>query len=303
MQITGTAWPLLHDISIALPVLIVGGLTLAALYSLIGVGFSLSFTLGKFFDLSLGVCFLVGGYASYAFVTMANVPFFLSIVLGVVVAGLVSGVLGVGLIAPLARRLDSLSLFVATLALLYIAQALASLAFGDNAKVLRAGSAPSFAVGQVSVTDMQLMQFLTAVIVLAALLTALRRSKLGRFARAIADDADLALVFGFPVGPMILRAYIVAGCLAGMAGVFYAADRALEPTQAMSALLAAMVATIIGGEGLGGAVVGACILAGLETVFGFALPGNWKTTVAFGVLLVFLATRGTGAVVTTDRRF
>ena len=279
------------------------GLTLAALYSLIGVGFSLSFTLGKFFDLSLGVCFLVGGYASYALVTMASVPFFLSIFLGVVVAGLVSGLLGVGLIAPLTRRLDSLSLFVATLALLYIAQALASLVFGDNAKVLRPGSAPSLTVGQISVTDIQVLQLLTAVIVLASLLITLRRSKLGRFARAIADDAELALVFGLPVGPMILRSYVIAGCLAGMAGVFYAADRALEPTQAMAALLAAMVATIIGGEGLGGAVVGACILAGLETVLGFALPGNWKTTVAFGVLLVFLATRGAGAVVTTDRRF
>jgi branched-subunit amino acid ABC-type transport system permease component len=294
---------LLHDIAIGLPVLLASGLTLAALYSLIGVGFSLSFTLGKFFDLSLGACFLVGGYSAYFFVTTASLPFYLSMVLGVVVAGLSSGLLGVGFIAPLTRRLDSLSLFVATLALLYIAQALASLAFGDTARVLRGGSAPMLTLGQASVTDLQALQFFTAVVVLSLLLIALRRSRLGRFARAIADDADLALVFGLPVRSMILRAYITAGCLAGLAGVFYAADRALEPTQAMAALLAAMVATIIGGEGLGGAVVGACILAGLETILGFALPGNWKTTAAFGVLLIFLATRGGGAVVTTDRRF
>jgi branched-subunit amino acid ABC-type transport system permease component len=53
-----------------------------------------------------------------------------------------------------------------------------------------------------------------------------------------------------------------------------------------------MVAAVIGGEAIHRAILGALLLAGLETLLGFWLPGNWKATVAFGVLIAVLVARG-----------
>lgn len=299
----GTARSFMNQIDIALPILIASWLTLAALYSLIGVAFSLSFRIGKFFDLSLGVSFLAAGYASYAFVSQTHLPLLVSMALGVAVGALASALLGTLIIAPLTQRLDPLSLFVATLALLYMAQSSVSIVFGDSAHLLVPGVVPNPMDSGGGLTSIQSAQIIAVVGLLGTLLIVVQRTRVGRFARAIADDSDLALTVGMPVPVITLAAYIVAGSLAGLAGVFYAADRVLEPTQAMGALLAAMVATIIGGESFGGAVIGACMLAGLQTALGFALPGDWKTTVSYAVLLLFMASRGGGAVVTTDRRF
>lgn len=275
---------------------------LTALYALIGAGFSLSFNIGRFFDLSLGGAFLAAGYAAYTVITLTQWPLPVAMLLGVVTAGLIGAAIGLWFVVPLSRRVGSLSLFVATLAVLYLAQAVAGILFGEGAQVLRSGAAPTATLGPFHITDIQAAQVLVATVVLTSVLLIIRWSRWGRYARAVADDHELAGRYGIPVTGTLLRCYVMAGLLAGIAGVFYAADKALDPAQAMGILLAAMVATIVGGESVGGALSGALLLAVLETGFGFAMAGNWKTPVAFTVLVIFLAMRGSGAVVLVNRK-
>lgn len=294
-SVMGTSWGATGD-------LVAGAISLAALYALISTGFSLSFNIGRFFDLSLGVSFLTGGYTAYALATATALPLPATMILGVLAGGIAGLATGLLLIVPLSRRVAPLPLFVATLAILYLVQALAGILFGEGANVLRRGSSPTVAIGPFHLTDVEGAQIVVAAAAITVLLLLIHKTRWGRYARAIADDPDLAVRYGIPVSATLFRCYVLAGVLAGIAGTFYAAGRALEPTQAMAALLAAMVATIIGGESVGGAVLGAIILAVLETFFGFALSGNWKTTMAFTVLLIFLTLRGGGAVVGINRR-
>ncbi len=282
--------------------LIVSALALAALYALISTGFSISFNIGRFFDLSLGASFLAGGYGAYVFTSLVPLPLPLAMVTGVALAGALSTMMGLFVVVPLSRRLNSLRLFVATLAILYIAQAAVGILFGEGAQVLRAGPSPTLDFWEFRLTDLEAAQLFVALAVITALIL-VRKTRWGRYAQAVADDPDLAIRYGMPVGATLFRCYVLAGLLAGTAGVFYAANRAIEPTQAMAALLAAMVATIVGGETIVGAIVGAVFLALLETIFGFYMSGNFKTTVAFMMLLFFLTLRGGGALSLVNRRF
>jgi branched-chain amino acid transport system permease protein len=295
VSLVGTSWGATGD-------LVVGALSLGALYALISTAFSLSFNIGRFFDLSLGVSFLASGYTAYALTTLTALPLPATMILGVLAGGAVGTATGLWLIVPLSRRVTPLPLFVATLAILYLAQALAGILFGEGANVLRQGSSPTIVIGSLHITDIEGAQVVVALSAIAVLLVLIHKTRWGRYARAIADDPDLAVRYGIPVSATLFRCYVLAGVFAGIAGSFYAAGRTLEPTQAMIALLAAMVATIIGGESVGGAVLGAIILGALETFFGFVLSGNWKATVAFTVLLIFLTVRGGGAVVGINRR-
>lgn len=277
-------------------------LSAAALYCLISLGFSISFRVSGFFDLSLGVAFLTSGYVAYAVIAWLGSGLLLAMLAGVGVAAAVSVVLGFFVIVPLSKKLPALPMFVATLAMLYVAQSLIALLFDERVRVLRAESSPTWSIGGFRLTDVQSALILSATVVSIALVLALSRTSWGSYARAVADDPGLSAAFGFPVTITRFQSYAVAGSLAGLAGIFYAADRALDPTQAMAALLAAMVATILGGDTIAGSLLGAVLLAVLETGLGFALPGTWKTATAFGVLLLLLAARGRGAVTMTNRR-
>jgi branched-chain amino acid transport system permease protein len=290
------------DFTSSLAGLAAAALSAAALYCLISLGFSISFRVSGFFDLSLGVAFLTSGYVAYSAITWLGSGLLSAMLLGVVAATVVSVVLGFFVIVPLSNKLPALPMFVATLAMLYICQSVLALLFDERVRVLRAEYSPTWIIGGFRLTDVQYSLILSATVVSIALILVLSRTSWGSYARAIADDPGLSAAFGFPVTTTRFQAYAVAGSLAGMAGVFFAADRALDPTQAMAALLAAMVATILGGDTIAGALLGAVVLAVLETGLGFALPGTWKTATAFAVLLMLLAVRGRGAVAVTNRR-
>lgn len=283
-----------------LPDLTLAALGVWTLYAPLSVAFALGFRVGGFFDLSVGGSFLVGAYATWSLVKV--VPFHIAVGSGVVLAALGAVALGRWLIAPLAVRLPPLALFVVTLAILYIAQAVAGITFGEGALVLESSPSAVFDLGFVSVTEIQLTFVAAATASLVWTGMWLRHSVWGRFARAVADDRDLAVLFGMPVDGVILRCYALSGALAGLAGGFFVADRAIDPSQALTVLLAAMVATVLGGESIIAAVMGALMLAVLETILGFLLPGNWKATVAFTVLLAVLIVRGGGLAQVARRR-
>jgi len=263
-----------------------------ALYCLLGLAFSLSFRVAGFFDLSIGAAFLLGGYSTWW--AAQSVPLAAAFPIGIALASTVSILVGLWGVAPLASRLPPLNMFVVTLGVLYFVQSLAALAFGESAKVLRSGPNPTFAVFSARISFVQLFLVAAAVLVTLCLAYTLARSGWGRFARAIADDRHLADLLGVPIQNTLLKTYATGGAIAGIAGSLFVADRALDPAQAMTVLLAAMVAAILGGEAILGAALGALVLACLESGLGFVMPGFWKSTVVFCILLAVLALRGGG---------
>lgn len=62
----------------------------------------------------------------------------------------------------------------------------------------------------------------------------------------------------------------------------------------MTVLLGSMVAAILGGEAILGAAIGALVLACFESGLGFVMPGFWKSTVVFCILVAVLVYRSGG---------
>lgn len=275
-----------------LPDITVAILSQWALYTLLGLSFGLNFRVGGFFDLSVGASFLLAGY--FTWFAAQSLPIIAAIPIGILATTLVSIFLGIWFVAPLAARLPPLNLFVITLGVLYLAQAVTGLAFGETAKVLRTGPNPTLQFLGFRISVVQIGLITAAGLVVAILAFMLTRSSWGRLARAVADDRKLADLYALPIQRTLLITYALGGAIAGIAGALFVADQALDPNQAMSALLAAMVASILGGESILGAAVGALALAILETTLGFFMPGYWKSTIVFVVLLAVLIVRRGG---------
>jgi branched-chain amino acid transport system permease protein len=143
--------------------------------------------------------------------------------------------------------------------------------------------------------------FLLVLSVLA--LQNLRESRLGRALLALRGDALAAASFGVDPAGLRLKAFLLAGVMAGLAGFLYAHFlRFVNPTPfSLEASIKYLVMAVAGGVGaIPGVLLGAALFTGLEDWLKDLLPlflgrqGNYET-IAYGLVLaaiLILAPRG-----------
>jgi branched-chain amino acid transport system permease protein len=160
-----------------------------------------------------------------------------------------------------------------------------------------------FTVGGVSYTWDKLIVLLVTVPVLLGLVWLVQLTRQGKAMRATAQDKDAAAMMGIDVNRTISFTFMIAGALAGAAGVLYALYYTnLRYDQGFQLGLIAFTAAVLGGIGnLPGAVLGA-LLIGLIQAFNEGLswpagkvPGStWTQSIVFSILILILVFRPEG---------
>jgi branched-chain amino acid transport system permease protein len=146
----------------------------------------------------------------------------------------------------------------------------------------------------------RLFVLLITVPTLLALVWLVRYTRQGKAMRATAQDKDAASMMGIDVNRTISFTFLIAGGLAGAAGVIFAFYfTTIRYDTGFTLGLIAFTAAVLGGIGnLPGAVLGA-VLIGLVQAFNeglaWASPGSaWTTTIVFGILILILVFRPQG---------
>jgi branched-chain amino acid transport system permease protein len=157
-----------------------------------------------------------------------------------------------------------------------------------------------FSVGGVTYSWNKLIVVLFTVPVLLVLLYLVQRTRQGKAMRATAQDMDASAMMGIDVNRTISFTFLIAGALAGAAGVLYAFYvTTVRFDQGFQLGLIAFTAAVLGGIGnLPGAVLGA-LLIGLIQAFNEGLnwhaPGSdWTQSIVFSILILILVFRPEG---------
>ncbi|MDP3112495.1 MAG: branched-chain amino acid ABC transporter permease [Thermodesulfovibrionales bacterium] len=272
------------------------GISLGTLYCLITVGFAFTYNVARFFDISQGAAFLFGGYLGYQAVNVWHMGLFPGFLLALFGSGVFGAVVDLALITPLRKRAATpLVLFIATLGLLMLTQSLLAFHFGSDTKVYESGASLTVTIGNISVSQNQIRIAISAFALIMLTLLSVRLTAFGRRIRAIADSQTLSAVVGIPVKKVIFMVFIFASALSGIGGFFFGLDKTIDPNSGMSAVLVAMIASIIGGVGnILGAIAGALVLGIMGSIVQFYLPGEWKYTTIFIIFIIFAAVRKQG---------
>jgi len=124
----------------------------------------------------------------------------------------------------------------------------------------------------------------------------LLRSKMGKATRAVSDNADLAAASGINVDQVIRVVWIMAGGLAGLAGILWAYFRpGLKWDMGEKILLFIFAAGVLGGLGTAfGAFVGAMIVGVLIETSAQFIPSDLKYVGALLVMIIILLFRPQG---------
>jgi branched-chain amino acid transport system permease protein len=157
-----------------------------------------------------------------------------------------------------------------------------------------------FSVGGVDYTWNKLIVVVITIPVLLGLLYLVQRTRQGKAMRATAQDMDASAMMGINVNRTISFTFLIAGGLAGAAGLLYSLYvTTVRYDQGFQLGLIAFTAAVLGGVGnLPGAVLGA-ILIGLIQAFNEGLnwhaPGSdWTQSIVFSILILILVFRPEG---------
>ncbi len=271
----------------------VTALSLGGVYALLAIGIALVYSVMGFLNIAHGDLLTLCGYAMF-FAIGFGLPWPIVIALGVLCAGVASVLMERIAFRPM-RGASYDTLLLTSFALSAAISVVLQIAIDARPKPvpLPAFLSGSYNIGDVVIGTGQTMAIIVTIVSLVALTLFLRRTVLGLAMQAAAQDFNTTRLMGINANRVIATAFFIAGLLAGIAGVLLIAQRgSVEPLMAMSPLIKALIAAIVGGTGsLYGPALGGIILGVLETTFQTLLPGEallFRDPLVLSLLVAFL---------------
>ncbi len=139
-------------------------------------------------------------------------------------------------------------------------------------------------------------------LVLLGVATALRKTRVGKAMRAVADNRDLAESSGIDVEQVIKYVWIVGSALAGLGGVLFGLTENVNWEMGFRLLLLMFAGVTLGGLGTAyGALLGSLIAGVFIQMSTLLIPGDMKNVGALLALIVILLVRPQGLLGRAER--
>ena len=188
------------------------------------------------------------------------------------------------------KKAGVLILLLASLGIYILLQNIISIVFGDETRSIRTSAVQEgLDFLGARITPIQIVTICVSIVSVIALSVFLKKSKIGKAMRAVANDPELANVSGINSNGVILWTFAIGSALAGLAGILVALDVDMTPTMGMSALMMGVVVVIIGGvNSIPGIALGALLLALAQQLGAWYIGSQWQDAIAFVILVLFL---------------
>src|ERR1700730_589007 len=272
------------------------GLVTASILALSAVALSLQYSVTNVPNFAHGDLMTVGAYGAFVAQSLTH-----NLLIEIVVASLCGGTVAFAmnrrLMQPFIRKgSKNLILFILTIATSIVIQSSLLFIFGGSNVAYQLSSGQPQQIGPFLLTRQDQAIIGAAVAVMLVVHLILRYTKFGKAQRAIADSRELARVTGINAARVVQLTWLMAGLMPGLAGFVFAAQHSsFGPTLGFSFLVVTFAAAVVGGVGKPyGAMAGAVLVGLAMEVSALYIPPDYKTAVAFGLLILTLLIRPAG---------
>lgn len=302
---------------------LISGLVIGGMYALIAIGYTLVYGILFMINFAHGEVMMLGTFAGYfvleAFsaipasgaenVNFLNAQPVIALILAFIVGAGVSALFGFLLeriaYRPL-RGAPRLIPLISSIGASIFLQNAAQLLFGpqrrqyNNPDLLWRGTGWMIPVGDktVMLTYTGVFSFVLSILLMIGLYVLVKKTKLGKSMRAVAENKQAAALMGIDVNSVISKTFLISGALAGAAGVMWGIHNGLfNHYVGFIPGIKAFTAAVLGGIGnIPGAMLGGMVLGLMESL-GPALLGldfQIKDVIAFTILILVLIFRPSG---------
>jgi branched-chain amino acid transport system permease protein len=288
------------------------GLSNGLIFALVALGYTLVYGIIELINFAHGDVFMLGSMFAFLLIgpifgVTGETDVLLKIgivlfVLGVVMLGTAALNVTIERVAyrPL-RNAPKLAPLISAIGVSFVLQNVALLLAGPGNKSIdnifgTYNLFSAFGVTGITLNIQQLFVGMVTIPLLIALSWFVRTTKQGKAMRATAQDPDTAGLMGVDVNRTIAITFLIAGALAGAAGVVQILyNNTTVWNLGFRFGLNSFTAAVLGGIGnLQGAVLGAIVLGFINAFSDRYFSANWTNAIVFGVLIAVLVFRPTG---------
>ena len=277
---------------------LINGISLGSVYAIIALGYTMVYGIARMLNFAHGDIIMVGGFTVFTIVTtMGGSP-----VVGILASVVVCTVLGVTIervaYRPL-RDASPLAVLITAIGVSYLLHNVALLIFGSNARQFTSVitvPALKLAGGKLSISSVTIVTILSCIVIMAALMTFINKTKMGQAMLAVSEDRGAATLMGINVNRTISVTFAIGSALAAVAGVLLcSAYPSLSPYTGSMPGIKAFVAAVFGGIGsIPGAFIGGILLGIIENLAKAYISSQLSDAIVFSVLIIVLLVRPTG---------
>jgi branched-chain amino acid transport system permease protein len=277
---------------------LINGLQLGFVYALIALGYTMVYGIVRLINFAHGDVFMVGAYLGFFALAGWRLPWPLAIIVAMFGCGLLGVFIERVAYRPL-RNAPRISALITAMGVSLFLEYFTSLrfVFGPDYRAFpRPFAVTTINLGGVTVSNIQLIVFGTALVLMLALYWFVNRTRTGLAMRAVSFDHNTARLMGINVDFIISVTFGLGSALAGAGGVLYGiAYPQIHPFMGVMPGLKAFVAAVLGGIGvIPGAMLGSVIMGLVETFTSAYISSTLRDAVAFAVLIVVLLVRPAG---------
>lgn len=279
---------------------LINGLFIGSVYGLFAVGYTLVFGVLDILNLAHPAIFTLGGLVALWLVEGAHLSIWAAFPIAVLFAGVLGLVLDRIAFFPLRRRTDSnFSGLISSIAMAILFESAAFAIFGAKTVRFPANTVTNtiWQVAGVTITSLQVEIVLTAIVFMVGLMQLLKRTRVGKAIRAVAENDRAARLLGIHVDGIIAFTFFLSSAMGGAAGILFGLYfDSLSPDMGRSIEVKGLAVIILGGMGsIPGAILGG-LAFGLTEVLTVAITGtsNLRDAVAFTMLFAILIFRPSG---------
>ena len=262
-------------------------LATSSYFVLFAVAFALVLKVNKVFNFAQAGMMTCGFYAAYSAVRVLGLPGpagFAAAIAGGAAMAFVLERFGFSVLRH--RKASPMFVFIFTLIASQFITYAVTMIFGTWPTTIFVSMFwPVTLVADVAVSAWDIPAIAATVGVLAGLWAFLRFTRYGQFMIAVADNADLAELYGIRKDRVLMFSMLVAGIICGIGMFLYGTRAQVQPAAATELMLFAVAATILGGIGnLWGAALAAVILGMVQNSSILFIPSAWQGFLLYAFL-------------------
>jgi branched-chain amino acid transport system permease protein len=278
--------------------ILVAGLVSGSLYALIAAGLSLIWGSLGVFNFAHGVLVMLAAYAAWWISAPGGLG--LGLPAGIIGALIIIIVVGIIFYVLLVRSWigkpnAELAVIMTTVAASIFVQNMVLELFGGRYKTIGTVVSGTVSIGGTAIDAQDLLCIILAPLLLMGLWLFLTHNRTGLAIRAVAQNQDVAQLFGIGVEQVYIVTFAASAVLAGIAGILLGGLFSISPGMGTDPLLRAFVVVVFGGLGsLTGTILGAYAIGMIEAFSSYYIGIYWTPAVLFLVLIAVLVIRPTG---------
>ncbi|MEJ2716247.1 MAG: branched-chain amino acid ABC transporter permease [Deltaproteobacteria bacterium] len=274
----------------------IGGLSVGACYALIALAMVIIYKTSEVPNFAQGEMAMVATFVAYTLIDTYGLGFWPSVALTLLFALVLGMILELAFLRP-AKDPTILGLIVITLGAEMILYGFAGWKWGasQNPFPVPFSEYSGFMAGGVMITEINIWTFVTSLLIMLLLFLFFRFTRMGVAMKAVQQNSFAARAMGIPTRRILTFTWGLSSVTGAVAGMLIAPITTLDPNMMLDPMLKGFAAAVLGGmTSLPGAALGGYLLGLIENFFGGYVSLEFKSVVAFIVIVLILCVKPSG---------